>query len=204
MHPDTREVAHHMREFGLTILGRATYDVTFSEMTKPFAHAMAVAHAAHGAEIAIKARIAQEHPLLLFKSLPKSTNAENQLTVAELFEYGRTIEFHDLPESLWAATGIRMDGVEEYQRFGKLRNTIIHFAVPDHDFACETLKFLFQVMEPLGHRFWDTSILPYASEWDEVAVSDGYLEERLVECGIDITPDLRAALDAEKPQPYAP
>jgi len=165
---------------------------------------MAVAHAAHGAEIAIKARIAQDHPLLLFKSLPKSTNAENQLTVAELFEYGRPVEFHDLPESLWAATGIRMDRVEEYQRFGKLRNTIIHFAVPDQDFACATLKFLFEVMEPLVHTFWARSILPYASEWDEVTVSDGYLEERLVDCGIDITPDLRAAPDAEKPQTYTP
>jgi len=198
MHPDTRAVAEHMREFGLTILGRAAYEVTFSEAMAPFAHAIAVGHAAHGAEIAIKARIAEEHPLLLFKSLPKSANAQKELTIAELFEYGRTVEFQELPETLWAATGIRMERVEQYQRFGKLRNTIIHFAVPEHDFPCETFKFLFQVMEPLVRRFWDKSILPYAGEYDPVTVSEGYLEEQLLRCGIEITPEMRAALDAEK------
>lgn len=198
MHPDTRAVAEHMREFGLTILGRAAYQVTFSEMMAPFAHATAVGHAAHGAEIAIKARIAQEHPLLLFKSLPKSASAKKELTIAELFEYGRTVEFQELPESLWATTGIRMKRVEQYQRFGKLRNMIIHFAVPNKELARETLKFLFQVMEPLVRGFWDKSILPYAGEFDEVTVSEGYLEEQLVRSGIKITPELRAALDAEK------
>jgi hypothetical protein len=187
-----------MREFGLTILGRAAYEVTFSEMMAPFGHAMAVSHAAHSAEIAIKARIAQEHPLLLFTSLPKSANAEKELTIAELFEYGRTIQFQELPESLWAATGIRMDRVEQYQRFGKLRNTIIHFAVPEHDYSGDTFKFLFQVMEPLVRLFWGKSILPYAGEWDEVTVSEGYLEDQLVQHGIEITPELRAAIDAEK------
>jgi hypothetical protein len=198
MHPDTRAVAEHMREFGLTILGRAAYEVTFAEILAPFNHAMAVGHAAHGAEIAIKARIAEEHPLLLFNSLPKSANAEEELTIVELFEYGRTVQYQELPETLWAATGIRMDRVEQYQRFGKLRNTIIHFAVPNHDFACETFKFLFQVIEPLVRDFWDESILPYAGKWDDVTVSEGYLEEQLRRCGIEITPELRAALDAEK------
>lgn len=198
MHPDTRAVAEHMRQFGLTILGRAAYAVTFSEMGAPFAHAMAVCHAAHGAEITIKARIAEEHPLLLFTSLPKSANAEDKLTIGELFEYGRTTQFQELPESLWATTGIRMDHVEQYERFGKLRNIITHFAVPDSDLACETLRFLFQVMEPLVNRLWEQSILPYAGQWDEVTVSDGYLEESLVSCGIEITPELRAALDDEK------
>lgn len=136
--------------------------------------------------------------LLLFTTLPKSNGAEDQLTISELFEYGRTIQFQDLPEILWATTGIRMDRVEHYQKFGKLRNTIIHFTVPDLDFACETLKFLFQVMEPLVRRFWNKSILPYAGEWDEATVSAGYLEEQLRRCAIEITPELRLAIDAEK------
>jgi hypothetical protein len=79
---------------------------------------MAVAIAAHGAEIVTKARIAQEHPLLLFNQLPKSTNAPGQLTVTELFEHGRTIQYSELPETLWATTGIRMARVDQYQRFG--------------------------------------------------------------------------------------
>lgn len=183
----------------MAILGRSAYDLTFSEYTRPYAHSMAVGHAAHGAEMVIKARIAQEHPLLLFTSLPKSAKAPGQLTITELFEYGRTVQFSELPEMLWAATGIRMNGVEQYQRFGKLRNAIIHFAVPDEeDLHCETFKFLFKVMEPLVQEFWRRSILPSASEWDEVTVSDGYLEGQLEHCKIEITPALRGAIDAEK------
>ena len=104
------------------------YDLTFSEMMAPYKHAMAVGIAAHGAEIVIKARIAKEHPLLLFNQLPKSAKAEDTLTVVELFEYGRTIQYNELPEALWASTGIRLSGVQQYQEFGRLRNATVHFA----------------------------------------------------------------------------
>jgi hypothetical protein len=53
MNPETKQVSQHMKEFGLHILGRAIYDATFSEMTRPFAHMLSVVHAAHGAEILI-------------------------------------------------------------------------------------------------------------------------------------------------------
>jgi hypothetical protein len=54
MHPDTCQIAGHMREFGLTILGRAAYQCTFSEMGAPNAHAMSGVQAVHGAELVIK------------------------------------------------------------------------------------------------------------------------------------------------------
>lgn len=187
-----------MREFGLAILGRAVCDVTFSEMTKPFAHAMAVGHAAHGAELVLKARIAQEHPLLIFSDLPRSTSTPGELTMAELFEHGRTAQFHDLPELLWATTGIRMARTDQYQQFGRLRNAIIHFAAPAIDLACETLCFVFQVMEPLVEEFWQASIVNNAEEWDCAIIQDGYLEEQLRRCGIAIDGHLRAALGRER------
>jgi hypothetical protein len=195
MHPDTREVAEHMRGFGMAILGRATYDLTFSEMMAPYKHAMAVGHAAHGAEIVLKARIAQEHPLLLFSHLPKSTNAQDQLTISELFEYGRTVQYNELPEVLWAATGIRMSNVKQYQDFGKLRNSIIHFAVPDVDYHDEALKFLFEVMEPLTQSFWGLSIVPYAGIWDEYVWEDDGLRGQLDQAGVTITADLDYVLE---------
>lgn len=202
MHPDTREVADHIREFGLTNLGRAAYQCTFSEMGAPYAHAMAVVHAAQGGELVIKARIAQEHPLLIFSTLPKSGSTTGLLSIKELFENGRTIQYNDLPEALWATTGIRIAKFEQYQQFGKYRNMIMHFGVPDEEWSEPTLKFLFEVMEPLVQDFWKSSILPYADEWDEVTVSEGYLEGQLIEHGIEITPALRAAIDAEVPDSY--
>src|SRR3989442_1022235 len=128
--PDTREVAAHMREFGLSILGRAVYDATFAEIGRPFAHPLAVVTAAHGAEIVLKARIAEEHPLLIFRKLPSPTSTAGSLTIAELFEHGRSAEYEDLPALLWASTGYRLSRQESYFAFGRLRNKIVHLAVP--------------------------------------------------------------------------
>jgi hypothetical protein len=186
-----------MREFGMAILGRAAYDLTFSEMTAPYKHAMAIGHAAHGAEIVIKARIAQEHPLLLFTQLPKSTSAEDQLTIVQLFEYGRTIPYNELPETLWATTGIRLKRLKQFHDFGKLRNTIIHFAVPDTDYQGEAIRFLFEIMEPLVRDLWKETIVPHAAVWDEYVWETDGLRGQLQQNGVELTPDLMHTLDKE-------
>ncbi|MGD9904290.1 MAG: hypothetical protein AB7U83_12570 [Vicinamibacterales bacterium] len=195
MHPETRDVADHMRKFGLAILGRAVYDYTFSDLMAPYKHDMAIGLAAQGAEICIKARVAQEHPLLIFTQLPKSASAEDRLTVAELFEYGRTVQYFELPELLWATTGVRMAKVDHYQRLGKLRNLLMHFGPADVvPTGHEPMSFLFEVMEPLVQAFWGESIIPYAAKWDDVLL-DTHLEDMLQQCKVEITPALRAALD---------
>src|SRR5690349_3474380 len=109
MHPATRQIAEHMKDFGLHLLGRAIHDATYSEMYTPFSHALGVTHAAHGAELIVKARIAQEHPLLIFDELPRSaTAAGGKLTIEHLLVRGKTVQYSELPELLWAATGYRM------------------------------------------------------------------------------------------------
>lgn len=203
MHPDTRQVAAHMREFGLTVLGRAAYQCTFSEMGAPYAHAMAVVFAAQGTELVVKARIADEHPLLIFDTLPKSGSTTDQLTIKELFENGRTIQYSDLPEALWATTGIRIDKLKEFQQFGKYRNTIMHFAVPEEDWSGVTRRFLMEVVEPLVQKCWpDESMINYIDIWDEVTVSEGYFEGALERSGIEITPAIRKAIDRNIPDSY--
>lgn len=198
MHPDTKKVAEHMREFGCYTLGRAVYDSVFSEQTKPFAHGISVTLAAHAAEIIVKARIAQEHPLLIFETLPKSTTTKDLLSIGELFEHGKTILYADLPETLWAVTGYRMKEAKQFIEFGKLRNMIMHFAIPEKDNAAETLRFAFEVIDPMLQHFWDDSIVPYAEEWDEIITSDGYLEGQLKKYGITITDNTRKAIDERK------
>jgi hypothetical protein len=186
MHPDTRLVAHHMKEFGLSMLGRAIYDVTFSELSAPFAHALAVVHGAHGAEIVLKARIAEEHPLLMFSKLPKQSTTTGNLTIAELFEHGRSFDYYDLPDLLWAATGHRMERLDDFKKFGELRNQIVHLAVPEIDLVKTTLSFCIEVMEPILDNFWKESAIPYAEQWDDALVSDGYLLEQIELCKITI------------------
>lgn len=195
MHPDTKQVATHMKDFGFHILGRAVYDATFSEMMRPFVHALSVVHAAHGAEIVIKARIAQEHPLLIFKSYPKLNTTEDLLIIKELFEHGRTLMYSELPEVLWAATGYRMKQLSRYQDFGALRNGLVHFAALDFDAATETLRFLFEVLDPIVRDLWDETFVDNAAYWDDVIISEGYLREQLNNTNITVHPETRRMIE---------
>jgi hypothetical protein len=112
-----------------------------------------------------------------------------------MYEYGRTIQYHELPEVLWATTGVRLGKVEQFQRFGRLRNASLHFAVPDSEnFHTLTLRFLFEVMEPLVRQFWQKSIIPYVAEWDEYVYQPDGLRMQLEQSGIEITSELEEAL----------
>ena len=197
MNPETKQVSQHMKEFGLHILGRAIYDATFSEMTRPFAHMLSVVHAAHGAEILIKARIAEEHPLLIFKSYPKSNTTKDVLSIKELFKYGRTLMYSELPEVLWATTGYRIKELDRYQKFGELRNTIVHFSAdPDCEPSTETLKFALEVLDYIVQDFWGESLIYYSQEWDEVIISDGYLREQIEQLNIQVHPDTQKKIES--------
>lgn len=194
MHPDTRMVSEHMRQFGLGLLGRAIYDATFNDIQAPWAHAVAVVQAAHGAEIVLKARIAEEHPLLIFEKLPGPQVTDGHLTLAELFQHGRSRDYADLPNLLWATTGYRLKRVEQYLAFGKLRNLITHFAVPNLDLSKEALTFVLQVMEPIVDDFWGETAMTRAEHYDTETIAGGYLSDAIKNIKLDRK--VRKKLDA--------
>lgn len=198
MHPETRTVSAHMKDFGFSLLGRAICDATFSEMMRPFAHATTVTLAAQSAEILIKAKIAEEHPLLIFSKLPHLSSTSGALTMEELFEYGRSYMYEDLPNLLWATTSLRLEGLEEFRSFGHLRNKIMHFAVPNIDLPKATLSFAINVMEPFTNLCWGESAIHHAEEWDEAIVEDGYLKDRLLDYEFNLTPRLKEILEKDE------
>lgn len=96
-----------MRDLGLGALAHANRHAAYAAIDNPSWPELSVLQAAHVAELLIKARIAQEHPLLIFEQLPRSTQALGaDLNLEDLFSLGRTVQWADLPERLWAATGI--------------------------------------------------------------------------------------------------
>jgi hypothetical protein len=183
MHPDTRGIAAHMKEFGLHLLGRSLVDVTFSEMGQPYAHAMGVARCAHAVEITIKARIAEEHPLLIFVRVPKPA-PKSLLGIERLMTEGRTLTYADLPDALWATTGYQIPDIQQFQEFGRLRNTITHLVVPNFDLCEATLRFAFQVIEPMIYDFWQSDIVEYYESYLE---EEEYLAETLQRYGISFS-----------------
>lgn len=108
------------------------------------------------AEILIKARIAQEHPLLIFEQLPKArTVTEGLLEFQHLIEGGRTFQFSELPDRLWATTGVRLPALESFKTLGLLRNTIQHFSAPNHpNLGLMATRFIFEVIDPFINERW--------------------------------------------------
>ncbi|MCD9096803.1 hypothetical protein [Luteimonas fraxinea] len=174
-----------MKDFGLHLFGKSIVESIFSEMMNPYAHAMAVARCAQSAEILIKARVAQEHPLLIFQSLPKARSCNGFLSVNTLLHEGRSFMYADLPELLWASTGHRISDIDTYNKFGRLRNTITHLGVPDLDLADEAVIFGFLVVEPLVRMFWGEDVISYMENYDCECFE--YLQETLERLEIDFS-----------------
>jgi hypothetical protein len=153
------DVANHIKELGLAILSHSLrhslQELFVSSDSTSYMDCLGVIQAAHACEILIKARIAEEHPLLIFSDLPQSKHGT--LNLESLAARGKTFQYNELPERLWATTGYKIEKTELdlFQRFGKLRNAIQHFAIPqDCNLTQETIEFIFGVIEPLINRFW--------------------------------------------------
>ncbi|HEX8161196.1 MAG TPA: hypothetical protein VF538_04950 [Pyrinomonadaceae bacterium] len=66
-------VAEHMKGLGLAALSHGLQHTFFYDQSNPYWNDLAVLQVAHAAEILIKARISEQHPLLIFSDLPRST-----------------------------------------------------------------------------------------------------------------------------------
>ena len=153
VNPALSEVWTHMRELGLGALAHANRHAAYSGDNARWPE-LSVLQAAHAAELLIKARIAEEHPLLIFEELPGATKAAGpMLDVQDLFKYGRTLQWTNLPGRLWAATGLEIPNRECFDNFGRLRNGLQHFGpAGDVDAGSETLRFVFKVIDPFIKR----------------------------------------------------
>ena len=71
MNNELRNVAENMRELGLGALTHANRHAAYQDIVNDKWAELSVLQAAHAAEILIKAKIAEEHPLLIFEKFPK-------------------------------------------------------------------------------------------------------------------------------------
>jgi hypothetical protein len=101
-----------MLGLGLGALAHANWHANYHSFENDWWSELSVLQAAHAAEILIKARIAQQHPLLIFEHLPKPPAVKTRLSLEHLLEQGRTYQYSELPDRLWAATGIMIPNRE--------------------------------------------------------------------------------------------
>lgn len=122
---------------------------------------LAVLQAAHAAELFVKARIAEEHPLLIFSDLPPVPNPPEPLEFGKLLAKGRTYQWNDLPDRLWATTGLVIDKAA-FQEFGRSRNSLQHFARPENvQLQTTALGFIYKVIDSFIFDCWGFCAIDY-------------------------------------------
>lgn len=172
MDVNLKKVHEHMIVLGAGSLAHANYLAHFYDMSNSMWSQLGVLQAAHACEIFLKARLAQEHPLLIFESLPKSTadcvnKTTGLLDFESLLEKGQTITYSELPEKVWAATGKKINNLKLYNDFGKLRNSIQHFAAPNKDVSMLTSQFIYEVIDPFINAEWGMCAMDFCDDYEE-------------------------------------
>ena len=177
---DLAGVWEHMRDLGLGALAHANRHASYAAIENERWPELSVLQAAHAGELLLKARIAQEHPLLVFDQLPRSTQAAGSaLTTESLMENGRTIQWSDIPERLWATTGLSIPNRACFDNFGKLRNVIQHFVAPKGiDVGGEALRFIYEVIDPFVFDCWGLFAVDFDEDYEEYIYLVGPLVQR--------------------------
>lgn len=158
--PTLEEISDHLFSLGIASLRRANRFVFYSDPYAPHWPSLGVLSAAHAAEMFIKARIAQEHPLLIVSKFPKQPKVARPISFRDLFDSAETIKYAELPDRLWATTGVSVPDPAAFHAFGRLRNSVQHFA-----------PSLAGTTQEEVHRFVFGTIDPFINgEWDECAI----------------------------------
>ncbi len=183
MDANLKNVYEHMIALGAGSLAHANYLAHFYDMSNSMWSQLGVLQAAHACEIFLKARLAQEHPLLIFESLPKSTadcvnKTTGLLDFASLLEKGQTITYSELPEKVWAATGVKIKNIKLYNDFGKLRNSIQHFAAPNKEVSLLTSQFIYEVIDQFINAEWGMCAMDYCDDSEQYEYLIPILAER--------------------------
>lgn len=189
-------VSHNILELGLGALAHANRHAAYYDIENDKWEELTIIQAAHAAELLVKARIAQEHPLLIFEDLPSVSNQE-ALSLNKLAEEGRTIGWSDLPKVFKPITGCNFIREEYFNKFGKMRNSLQHFGVISDrlatNFSLETLKFIYSFIDPFINQHWDLCAIDYDEDMD----SYEHLPITLIDYEIEFIVSTEAAKHSE-------
>lgn len=201
MKQELAKIANDMKELGLAALSHVN-NVRLTE--DKWAGILSVLQTAHAMEILAKARIAEEHPLLLFDTYPrpkkdKENKITNEMTIAQLSEKGRTIEWSSIIEMLWLVADIKTVDISAFNEFGDVRNAIQHFGIVPAEKNVSyltSLSFIYGVIDPFINESWGLFAVDYCQDYHEDSDDNcnywNYIREYLIrnEIAFKISPVL--------------
>ena len=151
------EIPARILTLALGALSQANMHAVFADPGNEHWDFICVTNAAHAGELFLKAIIAKEHPLLIFKDIFSLDDSRaDSLDLVTLIKRGKTHDFEKLPQVLWVATGQRMPNPECFERLRRARNSIQHFCAPENeDFRALSLEFIYTIIDPLIKEHFD-------------------------------------------------
>jgi hypothetical protein len=184
-------IAAHMRALGLGALAHANSHANYWSYTNDHWPELSVVQAAHAGELLIKARIAEEHPLLIFERFPKIPD-DAVVDQSLLARDGRTFSYDDLPNRLLVTAGVSVPAADHYREFGRLRNSIQHFLPPtDVNLNMEALRYIYAVVDPFINECWGLFAIDFNEDYEPYR----YLVGGLLERGVPFLVSPEAAAD---------
>lgn len=163
MNPVLAQIPNRILRLAIGALTQANTHAVFSDPGNEHWDFISITNAAHAGELFLKAVIAKEHPLLIFRDLFSLDDSKSDLLdIDSLIRRGRTHDFDKLPQIFWAATGKRVPNIECFDRLRKARNSIQHFCAPDQeDFRGLSLEFIYTIIDPIIHREFNLYAIDY-------------------------------------------
>lgn len=179
MNPVLREISGRILNLAKGALTQANTHSVYRDPGNEHWQHISVLNAAHAGELFLKAIIAREHPLLIFKDIFRLDDSRGSLLDIEtLIKRGRTHDFEKLPQIMWATTGKRIPNPACFEKIRQARNSIQHFCVPDqYDFQELSLEFIYTIIDPLVSDAFDLFAIEYH---EDHSVSYDYVVARLL------------------------
>lgn len=159
MHATYQEIPSRLLESATGALAHANTLCAFVDPGNEHWGNLSVISAAHAGELTLKAIIATQHPLLIFKSVfDFDDNTSDTVQLETLISKARTHDFQHLPKALWAVNAERIPDIASFNRIRDLRNAIQHFFHPAGIGGIGIkardagMDFIYKNIDPLLHK----------------------------------------------------
>ena len=186
MNPALAQIPERILHLAMGALTQANTHAVFLDPGNEHWEYISVLNTAHAGELFLKAVIAKEHPLLIFKDLfGLDDRGDSLLDIDNLIKRGRTHDFEKLPQVLWATTGKRVSNMECFERVRRARNAIQHFCAPDEeDFRSLSLEFIYTIIDPLIAEAFDLCAIEFH---EDHSVGYDYVVKQLLSSQLKFT-----------------
>ena len=186
-------VSNHIKDYAMSMLARSVCDVTFSEISKPYVHDMAISQIVSSLELLIKSKLIEIDPLCIFNENITLIDWNEENNLLNL----KTKSYMELPKILKDKLSIVVNE-SIYKELGLKRNRAIHLGNLTTENQTEyVLKSVFEFILPLSISI-GIDIEPFflfLQEWDEV-LFEGYLLEQIELFKINVPKNLKNKIES--------